>query len=288
MKKIIHKYDYENGIITVIYFNRYLNLYLTNSIKKRFSDLLEVGYYIHFKANYDIIKIINKKKCYQINHFLKIEKRTHKVKKTVYDLKALRENVVNKITKDNYYLFLDLEMTMPPYYHVNNFQAEIIQVGYYLTNNKCKIIKKNDYYLKPTKFKTISKRTLKFLDLKRDAIKNPKNYSYFYKDLYKLMKKYNPKIVVWGKNDYLAIKNSFIINKEKPIIHQNSFINLLTKVKQYYNLFNDIGLFNAYEIYYNEAPLQKHDALSDAYVLYKIYEAVTKKIDKESSFLKQE
>lgn len=276
MKKRIHKYDYKNGVITVIHNDRYLNLYLTNSIKKRFSDLLEVGNYIEFKTNFNNEKIINKKKCYQINHFLNIKKSTYLKTKVIYDIALLREKIIKDITKDKYYLFLDLEMTMPPYYRVKNFQTEIIQVGYFLTNKNYKIIKKKAYYLKPSKFKTVSKRTLKFLDLKRDAIKNPKEYTYFYNDLKRIVVKYNPKIVVWGKNDYLAIKNSFKINKEKPLIYQTRIIDLLSHLKSYYNLFNDVGLFNVYEIYYNEMPEQKHDALSDAYVLFKIYQAFIK------------
>lgn len=286
MKKRIHKYDYDSGIITVIDKNKYANFYLTNSIKNRFGNLLEVGSFVEIKINYKRSKIIEKIKCYQINHFIRIEKPTFRAIKVVYDINDYREEVIYKITNDKYYLFLDLEMTMPPYYPVKNFEAEIIQVGYYLTDNKYKIIKKKDYYLKPTKFKTVSKRTLKFLNIERGSIKNPKDYSYFYKDFKKIIEEYDPKIVVWGKNDYLAIKTSFSINKEKPIINQTRFINLLTKVKRYYNLFNDVGLFNAYEIYYNQAPLQRHDALSDAYVLLKIYDAFTKKAHPQKVFTK--
>lgn len=286
MKKRIHKYDYENGVITVLDNNKYLNLYLTNSIKRRFSDLLEEGSYIHFQANFNQNKIIDKKRCYQINHFLKIEKPGLKTTKTVYDISIYREKIISSITKDQYYLFLDLEMTMPPYYPVRNFVAEIIQVGYYLTDNKYNIIKKDDYYLKPTKFKTVSKRTLKFLNIKRGSVKNPRSYNYFYKDFKNILNKHNPKVVVWGKNDYLAIKTSFKINKRKPLIYQNEFINMLTKVKRYYNLFNDVGLFNAYEIYYDKAIVQKHDALRDAYTLYEIYKAFTKEENREKAFSK--
>jgi len=56
-------------------------------------------------------------------------------------------------------------------------------VGYYLTDNKCNVIKYSSYYVKPTKFKTVSKRTLKFLNLEREAIKDSEEYSYFYNDL---------------------------------------------------------------------------------------------------------
>lgn len=288
MRKRIHKYDNKNGVITVIHNDRYLNLYLTNSIKRRFSDLLQVGSYIEFKTNFNNKKIINKKKCFQINHFLNIKKPTFITTKVIYDIADLRKKIISDITKDNYYMFLDLEMTMPPYYRVKNFQTEIIQVGYFLTDNKQKIIKKNDYYLKPSKFKTISKRTLKFLNIKRDTVKNPTDYAYFYEDLKKIISKYNPKIVVWGKNDYLAIENSFKINKEKPLIDQTRIINLLKQFKRYYNLFNDVGLFNVYEIFYNETPEQKHDALSDAYVLLQIYKTFIKEKNFKEQFSKFE
>lgn len=203
-------------------------------------------------------------------------------------MEHLRKKIIQKLTKDNYYLFLDLEMTMPPYYPVKNFQSEIIQVGYYLTDEFFNVIKEKDYYLNPTKFKTVSKRTLKFLNIKKEFIKNPRPYKYFYDDFGKIIQEYNPKIVTWGKNDYLTIRDSFKLNKEKPNIYKSSFINLLNEIKKYYNLFDDVGLFKAYEIYYGEAPVQKHDALSDAYALLKIYEAFVSQKNKEAVFSKLE
>ncbi len=287
MKRRIHKYDYINGIITCIIEDRLVNFYLTNSIKRRFGDLLEEGCYITFKPNFKTKRIINKQKCYRINYFLKIELPTYRTTKIVYDINILREQVIDYITKDKYYLFLDLEMTMPPYYKVHNFQPEIIQVGYYLTDDDQNILEENSYYLTPTKFKTVSKRTLKFLNLKRGAIKNPKPYIHFYNDLKRLLKQYKPKIVVWGNNDYLAIKQSFKINKQRPLLNRQSFLNLLNSIKRYYNLFDDVGLFKAYEIYYKKAPVQKHDALNDAYVLYKIYQSFIRR-EKEEEFSKLE
>lgn len=286
MKRRIHKYDKENGIITTITNNRYLNFYLTNSIKRRFEDLLEVGSYIEFKPDFKRLKIIGKIKCYRINHFITILKPSYLSTKVIYDINNVRKNIISAITLNKYYLFLDLEMTMPPYYQVEDFEAEIIQVGYYLTDQDLNIIKKNDYYLKPTKFKTVSKRTLKFLNIERGSIEDSKPYSYFYEDLQQILNMYKPKVVVWGKNDYLAIKTSFKLNKEKPIIDQKGFINLLSNLKQYYNLFDDVGLFKAYEIYYNETPVQEHNALSDAFILYKIYEAFTKSNNSMRAFSK--
>jgi sporulation inhibitor KapD len=287
MKKRIHKYDYQNGIITVIHENKYLNLYLTNSNKRRFKDLFEVGCFIEIRVNFTRKKIINRLKCFQVVCVIKIEKPTHRTTRTVFSIDNLRKKLIKDITKDKHYLFLDLEMTMPPYYPVKDFQAEIIQVGYYLTDNKCNVIKYSSYYVKPTKFKTVSKRTLKFLNLEREAIKDSEEYSYFYNDLKELVNTYNPKIVVWGKNDYLAMKASFSLNKEKPIIARNRVINLLTEVKNYYNLFNDVGLFSAYEVYYNDMPTQRHDALSDAYILYRIYEAFIKKEERDRAFIER-
>lgn len=288
MKKRIEKYDYKNAIITCIIDDRYVYFYLTNSIRRRFGDLLEVGNFIEFKPDLKRMKIIDNMKCYRINHFIEILKPTYRTTKTVYNIEHLRKEIIQKITKNDYYLFLDLEMTMPPYYPVKNFQAEILQVGYYLTDESLNVIKEGDYYLNPTKFKTVSKRTLKFLNIKREFIKNPMPYKYFYDDFQKIMKEYKPKIIIWGKNDYLTIRDSFRLNKQKPIIHKSSFINLLNEIKKYYNLFDDVGLFKTYEIYYGETPFQKHDALSDAYVLYKIYEAFTSKKNKYEVFSKLE
>ena len=50
------------------------------------------------------------------------------------------------------------------------------------------------------------------------------------------------------------------------------FLDLLNLHKVYYGLKNDIGLFNAYNLYSNERLVgQKHDALEDAIITMEIF-----------------
>ena len=100
------------------------------------------------------------------------------------------------------------------------------------------------------------------------------DYMTFYQALKNVLDTYHPKIIVWGKNDMIALKASYQINKVKPLTHDHDFINLLQIHKTYYNLSDDLGLFKAYELYYNKAYDQAHDALDDALVTKHVFDAL--------------
>ncbi|MCR5307716.1 MAG: hypothetical protein K6E24_01810, partial [bacterium] len=50
-----------------------------------------------------------------------------------------------------------------------------------------------------------------------------------------------------------------------------NFINLLQVHKNYYNLKNDLGLFDAYKQYTGENLNQEHDALEDAFMTKNVF-----------------
>ncbi|NLN50869.1 MAG: hypothetical protein GX149_04525 [Acholeplasmataceae bacterium] len=272
MRRIIRKVDYENNIFACLIGGNYLYFYLTKSLARKYLDFLEVGVFVTFEiANQT--KIVAGIKSYKVKYFTKIEKKTYLTTKELYNIETVRKQILAELTQDEHYLFIDFEMTMPPYYKVSNFQPEIIQVGYYLTNKELEPIKKDTYYLKPSKYPRISKRTFKFLNLKREVFSKAKTYSYFYADLKKIIEGYNPKIIIWGKNDYLAITKSYRINKVKPLTTKSKFINLLNKIKTFYNLSDDIGLFKAYEGFYQTNSVQSHHAFRDAKITLQVYQA---------------
>ena len=95
----------------------------------------------------------------------------------------------------------------------------------------------------------------------------------FYNQLKDIITKYNAKIVVWGKNDIQALNYGYKIYKLKPLTNDYDFVDLLKLHKDYFNLRNDLGLFKAYETYYDETIKQTHDAKDDAKITKKVFDA---------------
>lgn len=246
-----------------------VGFYLTRSLAKIFSEHLEKGYLIDFEIN-DYHKVIGRTKYYQVSHFNKIESlNPHFI---VYDIETLRRDMEKVITQYEYYLFVDFEMTMPGYKR-GPFQAEIIQFGAELTDKNGRHILERNYYIKPKEGR-LSIRTIKFLDLDLDEFnEEAKSYEFFYMDFKNILDQYQPKIVVWGKNDILALDKSYEINNLMPITNELNFFNLLTLHKDYFNLNQDIGLFSAYQTYFpnNNKKRQKHNAKEDAKITKTIF-----------------
>jgi sporulation inhibitor KapD len=272
MKRVIRQIDEENKIFGCLISGNMTYFYLTKSQAKKYFDYLDIGVFVDFKV-FDQIKVIDKKKCYKVSHFNLIERKTSRTTLSLFDLNKLRSNMKLVLEGFDYYLFLDLEMTMPPY-SKDEFEAEIIQIGYILTNDKGETIRQNEYYISPTKYQTISKRTLKFLQVERTQFDDVPSYDYFYKDFKDMIDTYHPKIVVWGKNDQLALDVSYQINKVEPLTNSSSFINLLQVHKNYYNLSDDVGLFKSYQFYYGGSYDQAHNAYTDALVTMHVFKGL--------------
>lgn len=275
MKRRIHSVNEEKGYFSVVFNGRLVFIYLTKRQIKQYLDYLDEGNFVNMTL-LDSVKIIDKRVAYKLNYFITIERKTIKGTKVLYDLREIRKDIITVLSNFDKYLFIDLEMTMP-HYHKTPFVAEIVQVGYLLTDNKLKVIKENDYYIKPTKYEQISKRTLHFLKVDSSVFKNAKDYNYFYADLKEIIKTHNPKIIVWGNNDIISLNKSYKLNKTAPLTRRTSFINLLDVHKTYYQLDNDLGLFNAYKLYYGTDNNQDHDALVDAKVMMAVFKALKEK-----------
>ena len=68
-------------------------------------------------------------------------------------------------------------------------------------------------------------------------------------DFKNILDTYRPKMVVWGKNDIVALNESYKLHDLLPLTNEYDF-DLLTLHKDYFNLNQDIGLFKAYETYF--------------------------------------
>lgn len=273
MKKIIYDVNRRKKAFYIIINNQKQGFYLTNKIYQTFFDYLQKGVLVDFEVT-ENSKIIGNEKLFQVNYFKQIISLNPYY--VHYDLYLLREEMKNVILNYKNFLFIDFEMTMPGYYN-KNFRPEIIQMGYMLTTNGK--VKKNSYYILPEETKKLSNRTKRFLKLDEDLFyKEAKHFTVFYKELQDLIKKYNPKIVIWGKNDKTALDHAYNIHNLKPLTDDDSFMDLLKLHKDYFNLKDDLGLFSAHKNYYDENIIQTHDAKDDAFITKRVFEGFLKHI----------
>ena len=270
MKSTIYTYNEKLNYFTTQIGNQMMCFYLTKTDAKKYKGLLYPGTLIDFEV-LDQEKTIDKRKCLRVSHFNKIQIRRTRGLHTIFDIKDIKRDIIKVMWRFKHYLFIDIEMSMPSYYHTGTYQSEIIQVGYILTDKQLNIIKKDEYYIKPAFGRLVSKRTLRFLNIDRSVFKDAKDYNYFYDDLKHMMETYKPKLVVWGRNDILVLKDSYKLHKKDAITAPRQFINLLQIHKNYFNLQSDLGLFKAYETYYNKSLDQSHDAYKDAYITMEVF-----------------
>lgn len=274
MKEIIsgriRSFDEENRIISVYVKDRVRYFYIQRALLNRVSKYIEQNRFFQFTITNDEERIYRNHKVRTVDYIIKIMEIRYRKNIVYYDIKNIQNGTRVLMNKIGYKMFLDLEMSMHPYKVDKKFKQEIIQASYYLMDEKNNIVEVYDQMIQPTKHKKITKRTIKFLKITQEQVDNGISFTEFYQHYKKVINKYNPAIVVWGRNDFLALEEGYQINDLKPI-NNARYINLLKLHKNYFNLKNDLGLFNAYGLY--EPPLdnQVHNALEDAYVTSKIF-----------------
>lgn len=270
MTKIIYDVDAGIKVFYLIIEGRKIGFYLSNRLAKTFFDYLRKGVLVDFEIAQKRKRIFGRP-YYQVAHFNRIiSLKPHVIH---YDLFQLRKDMQQVLKNHKYYLFIDFEMTMPGYTK-STFVPEIIQVGYVLAKAQGQIIEQSGYYVLPAPETNLSKRTKKFLKLDElqfyeDAI----HYEKFYEDLERIVKKFHPKFVVWGKNDISALNDSYKLHHKKPLTEDSDFFDLLKLHKDYYNLKDDLGLFKAYKTYFEIDEHQAHDAMDDAVITKYVFDA---------------
>jgi len=172
-------------------------------------------------------------------------------------------------------MFLDLEMTMPDYkFKGKGFVTELIQAGFIIFNRNDEELFRYSNYVKPKIADSLSKRVEDFLGITQSEFyEKAIDYKSFYADFKKVLDKFNPVIVVYGRNDILVLNESYNINEVKSLKNETRFVNLCQLIKNYYELKNDPGLFKLYKLYYDEDDEQIHDAFNDCYVTHSVFKA---------------
>ena len=245
--------------------------YMSKGMFKHFMMYFTEGMYVFLTVS----KNSRYYKGYKVKNIINIEKVLSPNKnnpKVYYDISIIKSGIRRIVNRNKYKLFIDFEMSMPPYTNYQTFASEIIQVGYVLIDKKGQEILRYSSYIRPKLFPQISLRTIKFLHITQENIDNGIDYFEFYKQLREIENKYNPMVFVWGKNDQLELNKLNKIHRLKNFTKSMQFVDLLNLHKTYFSLKNDIGLFNAYNLYSNkDLSQQKHDALEDALVTKEIF-----------------
>lgn len=270
---ILHGVIENKRLIAIKQNNQVRFFYMSKGMFKNFMMYFNEGIYVFVTVN----KKPRLYRGYKVQNVISIDKILSPDKnkpKIYFDISIIKTGIKSIVNRNRNKLFIDFEMSMPPYKNYEKFKSEIIQVGYILVDNYGNEIERYSSYFKPKLFPQISRRTVKFLHITQEKIDTGNDYKDFYFRIRNLNHKYNPMIFVWGKNDQLELNKMNKIHHLRSFNNNMQFIDLLNLHKIYYRLTNDIGLFNAYNMYSDieDLTMQKHDALEDAVVTSKIFE----------------
>ncbi len=245
--------------------------YMSKGMFKNFMMYLTDGIYVFLTVQ----SKARLYKGYRVQNIINIDKVLSPNKNNpviYYDISIIKSGVRSIVNQPRYKLFIDFEMTMPPYTNYQNFVSEIIQFGYILVDPYDIEVERKQAFIKPVLFPELSKRTIKFLQIEQAQVDQGIRYIDFYRIFRRIVQKYQPMIFVWGKNDQLELNKMNSRYHLKRLGRQVQFIDLLNLHKIFFRLKNDLGLFNAYNLYADvDLSNQQHDAMEDALVTREIF-----------------
>ena len=280
---LIHMIELDNRIIGLKCYKHIKFFYFQHSQMNTFKRYLYQDNWIELEYEEEPIKK-GKFLAYKVESIYNLKAISKLNVITYYDKFEINRSLYDFLYNFDNLMFLDLEMTMPPYnFKGRGFTTEMIQAGFEVYNSDMTLISKYSNYIKPTINKEISDRTEKFLNITKEEFGNKCiTYNKFYKDFSNNLDKYNPAIIIYGRNDQLVLNDSYKINKKESLENKTRYVNLCKIIKTFYNLKNDPGLFKLYSIYYNNSDVQEHDALIDSIVLKDVFIAFRKDVLEEN------
>lgn len=191
-----------------------------------------------------------------------------------FDIVRIRGQIRSLIESERPKLFLDFEMTMPPYRMVEPFESEIIQYGWVLCDKEGSTLEQERNFVRPTRRDAVTDRTKKFLKITQEQVDAGIPAADFLKRLLSLVRRERPTVFVWGQNDGIELKKTSRRHHMADITRGIQLVDLLKLHKTFYGLKNDLGLFNAYSLYFDDQidAKQAHDALEDAWFTKKVFD----------------
>ncbi len=280
IRGLIHMIELDHKVIGIKLYKSIKFFYFQNSQMNTFKRYLYQDNWIELEYDENYLSRKGQFLAYRVSYVYKLEaigKFDHVI---YYDKNILNKSLYKFLDNLGNSMFLDLEMTMPSYsFRGKGFVTELIQAGLEICDDKFDVIYKYSNYVEPKINKTLSKRAEDFLGITSDEFfKKCIKYKQFYDDFNELLFKYNPAIVVFGKNDQLVLNDSYNINNVPSLKNKTRYINLCQLIKNFYELKNDPGLFKLYGVYYDNDENQIHDALDDCEVTRLVFLAFKKDI----------
>ncbi len=280
IRGLIHMIELDHKVIGIKQYKSIIFFYFQNSQMNIFKRYLYQDNWIELEYDENYLSRKGQYLAYRVSYVYKLEaigKFDHIV---YYDKNILNQSLFNFLNNLGNTMFLDLEMTMPSYsFKGKGFTTEVIQAGIEICDNNLDVISKYSNYIEPKINKSLSKRAEDFLGITSDEFyKKCIKYKDFYNDFNEMLFKYDPAIVVFGKNDQLVLNESYDINSMPSLKNKTRYINLCQLIKNYYELKNDPGLFKLFGVYYGNDETQVHDALDDCEVTRLVFIAFKKDV----------
>ncbi|MDY5983697.1 MAG: hypothetical protein SPJ17_08360 [Anaeroplasma sp.] len=275
IRGLIHMIELDNKIIGIKKYKKIEFFYFQNSQMNVFKRYLYVGNWIDLEYDEEKTTRRGPYLAYVISFVNRLEAEGLYDHIVYYDKKDITSSLYEFLGSLDNTMFLDLEMTMPPYnFKGKGFRTEVIQAGFIIFNKNGEELMRYRNFIEPMITKTLSKRAEKFLGITNEEfIENQIPYLTFYNDFKRIIKKYNPAIVVYGKNDILVLNDSYLLHNVPSLKNQTRYVNLCQLIKSHYELRNDPGLFKLFQIYYDNEDIQVHDAFNDSEVTAKVFQA---------------
>lgn len=275
IRGLIHMIELDNKIIGIKKYKKIEFFYFQNSQMNVFKRYLYVGNWIDLEYDEEKTTRRGPYLAYVISFVNRLEAEGLYDHIVYYDKKDITSSLYDFLGSLDNTMFLDLEMTMPPYnFKGKGFRTEVIQAGFIIFDKNGEELMRYRNFIEPMITKTLSKRAEKFLGITNEEfIENQIPYLTFYNDFKEIIEKYNPAIVVYGKNDILVLNDSYLLHNVPSLKDKTRYVNLCQLIKSHYELRNDPGLFKLFQIYYDNEDIQVHDAFNDSEVTAKVFEA---------------
>lgn len=275
IRGLIHMIELDNKIIGIKSYKKIDFFYFQNSQMNVFKRYLYIGNWIDLE--YDESKMVRRGPylAYVISFVNRLEAVGIHDHIVYYDKKDITSSLYDFLGSLDNTMFLDLEMTMPPYnFKGKGFRTEVIQAGFIVYDKTGEEIMRYSNFVEPVITKILSKRAEKFLGITEEEFEARRiPYIDFYNDFRNVIEKYNPAIVVYGRNDIIVLNDSYDIHNVESLKDKTRYVNLCQLIKTHYELRNDPGLFKLFQIYYDNEDIQVHDAFNDSEVTAKVFEA---------------
>lgn len=280
---MIHSVDLVNKIISIKKPKKLEFFYFQAGLMHMFKRYLYKGNFISLVYDEDKVVVKNRRDTHLVLYVIFIFAPSKFHNRYFYDKKILNDTLKDFLAGIDHHLFLDLEMTMPNFNEKGPFDSEIIQAGMVLCDKNLDVIEEKSIYIKPTIARTLNGRTKKFLKIEDDLFESRSvPYEHFYEYFKTVIDKYNPAIIVYGKNDILILDKSYKYNNVLSLKNNCRFINLNQIVRNFYNLRNDPGLFRLYQFYTKAEQIQVHNALDDSYITREVFNCFRNDVENDT------